>query len=383
MDFVNETPFAASIARTELLWRDLLLATVVLKSTYDVDPRTGALRPSEEQPPVAEADVDTGLGPLDMDLVPVKSQCDLAVYGYAQTESPDRAVESMRVTLAIGEFRRTVAIFGDRFWTKRGSAFEPSRPAPFSRMPIVWERAYGGSAFHTDDLEAPYPSNPDGRGFVAMASRVEGTPLPNIEEVDQLLTSWDQRPLPAALTGVRRTSALRGTRGIHADLERQMTRLDASAFTFAHPRMQLGSYPAGARVELEGMTPGRRWGFVLPPPRAHAVLGLGNARYELPFEPDTIVLFPEQSRFHVVSRRALVYQFAPERLRSLHVVLGAGKGSSGRVTSIAELKRAPRPAVALRPAMDDDAMLIPFETLLEAYPLTRILEQLPLCPSGA
>jgi len=382
MDFHNQTPLAAGIARSELLYKDLLLATVAIKGTWEADPASGELRLLEEQPEVAEADAETPFGPLDLDLMPIKSACDFAIYGNAHAPSSRRTVDSMRVGIRVGSFQRSIAVFGERIWEKRGGALAISHPKPFSQMPITWENSFGGAALDEGGNAVSYADNPDGKGFVTIEENVPGTPLPNIEEADQLITDWRQHPMPAALTAVKRTSALRGTRGIHADLEQQRTSLDPSAFTFSHPRMMLPRYPSGERVELDGMTPAGRWDVQLPRIDASIVVALGDASYVLPLVPDTVVLYPEDRRICVIARRAIVYEFAPERLRSIRVVQGDTPGSHRRTTTITEQKSAQEPVVLLGPACDPEVLPIPFSVILEHYPLTTILEGLPLCPSG-
>src|SRR5207247_3801921 len=55
-----------------------------------------------------------------------------------------RPVTHMDVSLTAGSLRKTIRVFGDRVWEKRGVLPSMSNPMPFATMPLVWERAYGG-----------------------------------------------------------------------------------------------------------------------------------------------------------------------------------------------------------------------------------------------
>lgn len=85
MNFVNDSGFPATIARAQLLYRDLMLATVVMKASFEVN-EDGLVTPvaPEAQLPVSEADVETPLGTIDGDVVPIKPACDVALLGHAR-----------------------------------------------------------------------------------------------------------------------------------------------------------------------------------------------------------------------------------------------------------------------------------------------------------
>jgi hypothetical protein len=378
MDFVNETGFAASIARVQLLYKDLLMATVVVKCTFDVGP-DGEVRRAAEQIDVSEADVADELGTLDGDIVPIKSCLDVAVLGNAYAQ--DRAPAPMaQVDLRLGELQRKLIVYGDRRWERDGGGFRASAPAPFISMPLTYERAFGGSAIWYGTMAGPFADNAKGRGYLKRVDDVEGTLLPNIEEADQLIRSWGDTPLPAALAPLPRTSSLRGLRGVVVDLEAQTTRLEPAFFTCAHPRMQMASYPAGSTVELRGMCPEGTWSFRLPEVPLSVEVDLGGARYELPLVVDTLVMLPEQRRFYVVCRRALVYQFVARRERRIQVVTHRGDSTPQTLSTI----RAARndDSVGLPIVPEDEDLPIPFELLLRLDPMSELIESLPLCLSA-
>ena len=319
MDFLNETPLVSHLARAHLFFQDLLQAIVVVKGTFDVLPN-GETRLSADQLPLQLEDQDTPFGAVEGEIVPAKAWCDVAVLGHARSRSARRPVTQTTVSLRIGRrFSRAVRVTGDREWIRVLGRLRPSAPRPFIELPLTYRHAFGGSARQHDDLDADFFANPTGRGYVALKEDVEGCPLPNIEELDQPVRSWQDRPLPAGLAPLSRSSILRAQRGIAVDLPRQTTRLDASAFCFCHPRMSLPAYPHGASVELAGVRFGKPWQFCLPRFRQQIRVDLGDARYLLPLRPDTLYFRPDEARVVIVARSAFIYQFVPEKLRSVRV----------------------------------------------------------------
>jgi hypothetical protein len=381
----NETGFPATLARAQLFYRDLFLATVVVKAAFDVlDDGTVRAVPADAQLPVSEKDVTTDLGTLDGDIVPIKPGCDLALLGHARSPRADRGVDRLTLEIAVGRFRRSIAVFGDRAWVEGVRAPRITDPVPFTSIPLTYEHSYGGKARVRGKLEAPYAQNGTGRGHVRLREDVAGTRLPNLEEVDQLVTTWEQTPLSAGTAPLPRTSSLRlEGGGFGADLGQELVQLGPAAFSFAHPRMRLGRYPAGEAVTVTGATHGGRWTFRLPEATFTAAVSLGDARYFLPLAVDTLCLLPDYQRFFIVARRACVYQLLPQRTRSFAVFGGGLDPAATRATTtIAAERRAERPVVPIAPAAPPETLPFAFDDFLRLYPLTNIVEGLPLLPSS-
>ena len=165
MALTNETGFPATLARAQLFYRDLFLATVVVKAAFDVlDDGTVRAVPADAQLPVSEKDVTTDLGTLDGDIVPIKPGCDLALLGHARSPRADRGVDRLTLEIAVGRFRRSIAVFGDRAWVEGVRAPRITDPVPFTSIPLTYEHSYGGKARVRGKLEAPYAQNGTGRG---------------------------------------------------------------------------------------------------------------------------------------------------------------------------------------------------------------------------
>jgi hypothetical protein len=381
MQLVNETFLQSHMARAQLAYKDLLQAIVVVKGSFDVL-ATGETRPSALQPEVLTDDTETEHGRLDAELVPVKAWCDLAVLGRAHNPAPASPAPRMTVSLRIGAFERRVRVCGDRVWTKALGRLQPSDPARFASLPLSYGLAYGGFARDAEvDVDVIHHDNPAGKGYVLAKEHVEGTPLPNIEEDDQPIEAWTDRPMTAGLGPLARQTMWRGQRGYELDAE-QVLRISPAAFCFAHPRMTLPEYPEGAEVELTGVRrDGAPWRFRLPPLRAWARVELGASRYQMPIAADTVYFLPDEERVVVVGRRTFVYQFLPERRRVTRVMSAPDTTAYGATTSIRELRAAPRddvPVAVEKPTLFE----MPLDEMIRRHPMTPLTEGFPLCPSG-
>jgi hypothetical protein len=162
------------------------LWVVVLKATFDIDER-GTLRPSDEQPlpryePEHRGDPATTSLLAEADLVPLRPGTDVVVIGHAHAPR-GRPAKEVPVALRLAGIDKTLIVRGERVYANGPLGVMPSSPVDFTIKPIEYERAFGGA-----DVSDPDPSrhridlrNPVGRGFAVQASRLEGTPAPNIE----------------------------------------------------------------------------------------------------------------------------------------------------------------------------------------------------------
>ncbi len=379
MDFINSTEFPADLARAHLFYKDITMATAVAKCSFEIIDEVA--HPVKDQLAVTEADTETAFGTIDGDMALIKEGCDFVVLGPALAYPPGHTVKAMQVNISIGEFSRSVMVYGDRFWISGLSGYRPSEPEPFEQMPLDYSRSYGGTTKVHDEFIGPYPDNPHGCGYVTRKKFVEGTKLPNVEEVDDRITAWKHQPLPAGLAPLPRDSALRGMRGFQVDIEAEKTVMEPAAFLFSHPRMHLPAYPSGERLQIRGMTRNKVWEFTLPHIRLSLEVKLGEAHYMLPLIPDTLCLIPSFNRFFVVARRALVYQFLPKRKRLMKIFWDDEEKLSGSFSTIREQRTATEPCVQIIPE-NAEVLPLPFDELISYYPLTKIIEELPLLASG-
>lgn len=181
----NATPYAADRFVTvdphgERRW------VVVVKGTFDIHP-DGSTTPAETQEPALFApeyvgdDAESSLR-WEVDLQPAKTGTDVYVVGSAFAPQ-GRPCTELTVGLQMPGRTKTLQVTGDRVWERNAVGLvEPSAPLPFTEMPIVYERAYGGYDRQDKDPGAHrlLPENPVGRGFFTSLGHRNGKPLPNV-----------------------------------------------------------------------------------------------------------------------------------------------------------------------------------------------------------
>ena len=197
----NHTPFTSAIV-PGLDKEGFDTATVVVKGTFALG---GArLSIAAEQAPISYGDEHFGDPAFssvkrESDTCPAKRGTDVVLTGHAY--APHRGVESVDVALAAGPVRKVVRVFGDRAWFRSLGSYSMSDPLPFDRVPLIYERAFGGT-----DTEGANPANhgverrnPVGAGFSTgpNGKPIEGLVLPNLEDPAALIESPEDRPEPA------------------------------------------------------------------------------------------------------------------------------------------------------------------------------------------
>lgn len=300
---------------------------VVAKGTFTIEP-SGATHRAREQVELKFADEHYGEPEstsvrYENDFAPFKPMCDLIVNGAAHSPRGRRA-NAVTVEFQYGKLVRRARVVGDRLWKSRW-ILPPasSRPKPFTRMPIVWERAFGGMdtspknpkkhAFETRNLL--------GVGIHSRAGRkaVGGSPLPNVETPGKPVRSWKQRRDPVGFGFVPRGSSWRiayaGTYD-EAWLENRCPFLPDDFDERYHqgaPPDQIVAYPRGGeRVRLTGFTPEGTLEFSLPqvpPPPMRVRFPKGFS--ELEPNLDTVVVEPDERRVILAWRARTPLQCKP------------------------------------------------------------------------
>jgi hypothetical protein len=182
---LNHTPYAA--ARTWVQDPDGAKRwVVVVKGTFTVHADGGVSLADEQVPPLLlpeyNGEDEASSVRYEADLVPPKPGTDVIVNGHAYAPG-GRPATRVVVALGVGQRRKILEVHGDRTWQRDILGDVPSPPLPFVRMPLVYERAYGGH-----DRRSPVPArqrmfapNPVGTGHVARRARRLGRPVPNVE----------------------------------------------------------------------------------------------------------------------------------------------------------------------------------------------------------
>lgn len=172
----------------------------VMKATFDFSGDVLAIAP--KQRPLVMADEHWGepgqsslkyAGEAHL----LKPGTDVLLVGEAHAPR-GKPVDTCLVSVRVGPMRQALQVFGDRQWRGGFMAPSASSPVPFLKMPLVWERAFGGTHVLDDKEVLAEARNPVGQGFRGRrsASEMKGRALPNLEDPAKLIGSISDAPLP-------------------------------------------------------------------------------------------------------------------------------------------------------------------------------------------
>ncbi|MGX9572520.1 DUF2169 family type VI secretion system accessory protein [Mesorhizobium sp. f-mel] len=295
---------------------------IMLSASFESPEQNGSLRPADEQLLVTLGDVPFGdpahsSNRYEADIAPVKPAAEVIVNGTAYAPK-GKPVREMQVGLSIGNVRKVLNVAGDRIYDS-GSY---STPHPFWAMPVVYERAYGGTA---PDGKVEQ-RNPVGVGFhhAASADPTVRTQAPNITYPGEPYLSPSDRPAPGGFgvlgRGWQPRIAYAGTYD-QAWVDTQWP-LPPKDFDPRHhlctPADQhLPRLSGGEEVSLIGLTPTGHWGFRLPQITAPVRLIYDDRVEERAFAPDTVIIEPDFWRVTLKARLSLVTRRNVPALREI------------------------------------------------------------------
>lgn len=332
----NATPFKANLfLLADAQGVETLFA--VVKGTFAITP---SLALADEQIPITLADEHFG-DPLvtsirrPSDVALAKPGTDVLLVGSAW--SLDGPCWQMNVSLSVGPLTKTVRVFGDRVWRETAGGASIQWVAPFERMPLIWERAYGGRA-ETEQGPASEQRNPVGTGLhlAGQERALDGTSLPNVEDPAFLIGSPKDRPAPAGFAPVAPHWEPRKSYAGTYDAAWQKNRapyyptdLDARFFQVAPPGLVSARVLRGGEmVEVRGATPAGELRFALPPISLSAAYGLDHGTEMRAADLDTVVIEPDSNRVVMTWRAAFACDKKSLKIR--HVSIAAARQSGGR-----------------------------------------------------
>lgn len=315
MKLVNKTPFVTErVVLQDNVERDLLVA--IVKCTYSLNDLT-RLEPAEEQAPIQMEDDfygEPGESSVryESDLVPKKTGTDVVLLGHAY--APGRVGRQVDVSLRVGHLKQMVRVFGDRHWKKIMGFSGISTPEPFEKIPLIYERAFGGKDTSSSkekhhDCET---RNPVGRGFLAKKSKlkIKEVLLPNIEDPTNLIGDLHDHPAPAGFGFIGRHWQPRvGYAGTYDQKWTDTTcpllpeDFDERYFNGAHPRLiGKGFLQGNEPVEVINASSKGLLRFSLPgeSPTVSVTMGKEQVRLEMSF--DTLIIEPDENRIVMIWR---------------------------------------------------------------------------------
>lgn len=250
---------------------------VAVKGTFSINPN-GSTKLAEEQLDVCRTPKfagEPGKSSLvyESDLLHTKPTTDVILHGHAYAPQGKPAIQ-VEVTMAIANQVKTLKVSGDRYWKSSLWGVKMTEPEPFMRMPIIYERAFGGVDQQSDNprKQGWERRNPVGTGFAVQPEHLVGQRAPNIEYADASISSWRQQPQPAGFGPIARNWSPRLELAGTYDERWQEERLPLLPYDFderfylcAPQDQQAPSYLRGGDpVELHNLTPGGSLRFNLP-----------------------------------------------------------------------------------------------------------------------
>jgi len=319
MEFINSTRMVAGYTvGIDANGREHLI--VVIKGTFRIPGEPGgAVKLHEEQMPLVMSDEFHGAPGVsspkyEIDFALRKQRCDILLNGTAYAPYGD-ATERVIVGLRVGGWSKSFAVVGNRSWFSAGGVRATS-PQPFTKMPISYDRAFGGvDQRHEDPAKhAAFMANPSGRGFHdhMVDEWLQGSPLPNTEELDNPVIEpvGKYRPMAFGVIGRHWEPRYRyaGTYD-QTWLDNVFPFLPADfdeRYFQAAPTDQQLSQPLGEQpVTLLNLTPDGRRDFLLPHFEApvHVFPKKGD-REDFAAPVDTVVIEPDLGRLTMTWRVA-------------------------------------------------------------------------------
>lgn len=239
---------------------------------------------------------------------------DIYVTGHAWIPG-DRPRPYTEVVVLVGPCERRAVVIGERVWVRSGDELVASRPRPFDRMPLVYERSFGGAPAEACAATLEFAAhNPVGRGLYEHPEQALGQPLPNFEDPRQLLRRPTDRALPVGFGPIARHWAPRrrfvGTYDqAWLDARAPLWPLDMDERLFCAASPGLCAVPhlsGGERVVLAGLSPAGPLRFSLPAWRLEASFELRRGVERRPMVLDAIAIDSDTRTLTMIWRASLV-----------------------------------------------------------------------------
>ncbi|WAS95631.1 DUF2169 family type VI secretion system accessory protein [Nannocystis punicea] len=331
----NLSPFAAT-SLPSLGFDDQRLVVVVVAGRFYM-PLPGSDAPDEpvlahEQRPVPLADEYWGMpGASSLrcegQTTHIRPGTDIYVEGLAWAPG-GRPTECATVSVSVGPCHKVATVFGDRVWRSGVGSPAVSSPLPFTSVPLVYERCFGGAPGNvTGSAALASERNPVGQGLYLRAKDAIDQPLPNIEDPRQQIGSLADHPRPSGFGPISRH--WRPRRDYAGTYDDAWCRMRAPLWPKdVDPRLMnaaasgLVANPAlkgGEVVRLLGMHPDGAIMFSLPRLALQAKFMMRRGSSRMRMQLDGIRLEPEDGSFTLYWRAAMAVEPDPFELE--HIVV--------------------------------------------------------------
>lgn len=347
-------PHPSVVNKTEFALETLLLAdeegvpqyVPLVQAVYRIGP-DGTLVLLEVPPPIETGGRWAGDPALtsmlrEPQVAFTKPGTDVVLQGHAYPSSPGGTDGVLGIR--VGRLQKTARVLGDRRYEGRLGGV--SRPEPFEKIPIVWERAFGGwDRLHPDrEQHRCEPRNPVGVGFRFTSSQRELV-LPNFEDPDRPFRGLGDRPPPAGFGFLGADWQPRAAFAGTFDAEWDRTRKPLLPRDFDRRFFNSGSAGLVSAAPLRGDepvvvvggAPEGRVAFDLPAADAPAcVLELrGRRRMTLQTALDTVIVDMEARLLTLMWRTRVAVRNGPHDVVSVELHASADAAARAQPTVVA------------------------------------------------
>jgi hypothetical protein len=334
-ELINKTPF---VLDTLFLADEsgVPLCVPVMKATLAITP-DGVLGIAPAQLPLLPAGEPRGDPAVasyvyEPEIAFHKVATDVVLIGHAHANPA--GVSEVTTGIRVGPVQKLVRVVGDRAFAVRGGTTYISAPRPFERIPLIYERAFGGWDRRNPNAEfhAFEPRNPVGCGFrESDASDDDEMRLPNLEDPEQPWRSAGDRPPPAGFGFLSPNWAPRSHFVGTYDAQWEATRspllpvdFDRRFFSAATPGLIAPGYLRGNEsVTTLNVSPEGRLAFALPgfAPLAFDYQLRNGRTASLPANLDTLIVNMDARIVVLLWRASFALPRGPLDVATLRVTL--------------------------------------------------------------
>jgi len=289
---------------------------IVVKGTFPLPPTTR--KTPEPGKPFAKdvywQDPDTSSLKYASEVHVGKRGTDVVLVGHAHAPG-GRPIAEMLVAVSVAERRKVVRVVGDRVWSTLTGG--PSRAEPFTMMPLVYERAFGGVHELPDGRGGILAEerNPIGVGFRGRRALgdVVGQKLPNLEDPATPIRTFGDRPAPAGFGFVapswmpRRAFAGTYDEAWKANRAPYLPRdFDRRFDNAAPPELTFDRFLTGGEpLEVSGASPEGLMRLALPTSRPKLTVGIAGKSQKPVAVLETVLIEPDDHRLCLTWRASV------------------------------------------------------------------------------
>jgi hypothetical protein len=259
-----------------------------------------------------------------------KAASDVVMIGHAH--APDTRTSETQVGLRVGTLQKLVRVVGDRVMTRTLGRHSLPAPAVFEKIPLRYERAFGGvdAREPLPDFMRCDPRNPVGMGYRdPKLSEDEVVPLPNIEDPQRPFKGYGDTPPPAGFGFIapnwQPRLAYAGTYDEAWDKTRKPLLpqdFDRRFFNAASPGLIAPGFLRGdEEVVVINASPEGRTAFRLPDTATPGCMIelRGRKHYSLPLLLDTLIVDMDVRELTMIRRACIGVRNGPHDVVAIHI----------------------------------------------------------------